>query len=750
MVKRAGHRSRSRALAFVALVALGAALQSMPAFAVPSAPTVHIEDGGDGFLNAGEVTNVTVTGTFAAAVPPVDKIEVRILGSAVCDPNSPNFTPLKTATLNSPLPGQWTAGPFNVSGFPEGTKLCARARASDNGGTTYGAFGLSANRPIKDTVITKGVSRLVDPNADGYMNANEAATSLIAGSWTAHDSDSVASQHWFEDALGTIPAGCGPIPATISDAPSGTLALDVACASALPEGDSFFFTTIWKDAAGNISLEATSASLVKDTVLPVAPSITIESDPIKLANHDQVKVSGAAEIDSTVDVTVQEQAAPTTILRKRTVATAGAWSLTFDGRDLADGMVDAFATSTDAAGNVSTPVSTDDAFKDATPPGAPQVDIIPHNIYQLGQAQSVEIVVDGDSNTTAKLSIDDTDPLTTPVTKTFPVNSEVTVYADIATLTDGVITATVILLDSVGNPSAPGTDTASKDLDGAPFVAVVSPSNGSIYKSGTNVTFTGTATPHSTVTLYEDTEPLAAASAGPAGSWSLQTGVLSDGYHTITVVARDASGRPSETVTRVLEIDPKIPTITAPSNGALVPGIFQVSGIGKPATTIEVYREEDGDERQVGRATVLSNGTWSTEVGANSGVVVLKARGIDQFGRTSIFGAKVTVNVDSVRPRVRYITPAAYVFLPDDDVRLDGSATDNVAIDHVEVDIINTLRGGKIVSGNAVCVTGCGTAAMEWFFKPASLAPGMYTVQTYAVDTAGNRSLAASLLIVRL
>lgn len=741
MEMAAALRPRPRAFALGALLALGLmVIPSAPALAAPPAPTVHIDDGGDGFINAAEVGAVTVSGTTGVTV---NRIRLRIYSSASC-----NTSALATAPIDvTVLAGTWTSGNVSLTGFPEGAVLCARALASADAGATYGDPGLSDNRPIKDTIVLAGTTRILDPNTDGFLNASEAASGIPA-EWTRANVDATAARVWFKDETGATP--CGTEPVAFADAASGLTSVAPTCAASLPEAKTFTFRARWTDAAGNLSAETISAPLKKDTIAPATPSLAIATDPINLANRTNVVVAGTTEANARLSITLtDQQSAP---FERTTIASnTGTYFVTFDGTDLRDGTVTASGVAIDAASNVS-PLATDTGLKDATPPAMPVVTITPDEVRNPNQTV-VEVTVDGEAGTLVNLSVDDTSAGTAAITRTFTIDgnpaTDDTVYVDIATLDNDVITATATLTDTNGNVSVPGTDTASKDLGATPVLTVTTPANGTILKSGSNVTVSGTATPGTTVTLYEDSDPLGSAVAATDGAWSINSGVLSDGFHTLIAIARTRSGNESVPVQRVIEIDPKIPTITSPAPNTLVKGIFQIGGIGMPNTTIEVFRQDATGSQQVGRTTVHPDGTWTTEIGSSSGTVVLKARGVDRNNTPSIFSDTLTVRVDSVRPTVKYVTPAAYAFLPDDIVRADGSATDDLAVDHVSVRIVNSTRGNLVAEGVAECTSGCGTAAMEWSFKPGNLLPGLYTVQATSVDSAGNASLAVSQLMIR-
>lgn len=486
MVKRGKHSTRARALIFGGIVAAAVLLQ-ISAFAGAPAPTAHIEAGGDNWVNATETAaGLSVTGTYdLTTVPPIDHIKVYVVSGADCSLGSLSIAGPLFATLA--VDGSWSAGLFNVSSFPEGATLCARARASSDGGVSYTDLATSDNTPVKDTVVNAGTVRILDTDGDGYVNIAESHDNTLVD-WSAASADATKATIWFADATGSIPAGsnCGPwdVGPTRDPILNATAAVNELCLAALPQNQAFTFRGKWEDAAGNVSTIARSDQfapedntdvVVKDTEAPVAPTITIDATRINLANVTAVPIKGSiapstiSEAGARVDVSATD--GTNTVTGFTTADGLAGYVKNLDLTSLADGPITASAFATDLAGNPGPAANAGPIDKDATAPATPSVLIEPNPISSDNQ-HIVEVTVNGETNAAVALSVDDTDPGTAAVVAPpFQLTSAHTVSLDLSSLSNGQITATATLKDSFDNVSAPGIGIAQKNP--AEFVKVI-------------------------------------------------------------------------------------------------------------------------------------------------------------------------------------------------------------------------------------------------------------------------------------
>ena len=199
-------------------------------------------------------------------------------------------------------------------------------------------------------------------------------------------------------------------------------------------------------------------------------------------------------------------------------------------------------------------------------------------------------------------------------------------------LTNGEqLTATAT--DSSGNTSQAGhvtaPDTTAPD---APDIVIVNDDVGGETGPLTNgqrtddarPTFSGIGEAGSTITLYDNGQPIGTAKVDASGNWTFTPGTnLANGSHSITTTATDAAGNTSPAsgaVTFVVDtVAPTAPAITLvsddtnPVTGSVSNGGStndqrpQLTGTAEAGSTVTIY---DGGIA-IGTAVVASNGTWT-------------------------------------------------------------------------------------------------------------------------------------------
>ena len=723
MLKRANLGTRIRVLVLVGLVGI---FTTSAAFAGPPAPSAHIGDANnDGWLNSLEVAgNVMVTGTYdATALPAVDHIRVFVVNndtrqdlSSTCDigasqvasPASPVGSPAGPITIATDGSGTWTAGPFNIGSFSEGAHVCARARASSNGGVSYSELAVSNNTPVIDTVAQKGSAALVDPNSDSWLNAAELTAGTVHEKYTASPTmnplgtapDDVSASVWYTmDAVTTPPAGCEAT--TFAPPASGENPVRAACIAAITEYHSFTLHAQWTDAAGNISLIADSNVLTKDTELPAMPTVTISDTMINKADALAVTVSGSIpnsptshlESGDRVDITVSDGA---TNRQVNTISDAVAgYTSTLNVSQLADcpttKCINASAFVTDLAGNVGPVASTSDtttgAMKDTVAPAAPVISVDPQLIKSTN-VTFVEFSVCGETGALVKLTIDDdsaadSNAITVP---TFTLSNCQTVNQDVSSLHDGVITATATLTDAFGNESVLGTGTAQKNVATSSAVEITSPAPGAL--TGKAVKITGLAVANSI--------------SSPG-----------DAHLTVWDSYVDLQGNPRNRV--ALNGNP----ITADASGAWT--LTHTFG-GSGTHTIEAVTDK------------------ATQAQANI--------------------AKIVFDVDAVNPNATVTNVDRQVVAPGEPIVIQGDATDDFSgVYGVQIQIfdlahqnslqvtpsvpptVNLIQGRAVVDVASTCPL-CAPRAtsVHWSYDASGLPAGYYTARVYAVDFKDNHS----------
>ncbi|ATB36096.1 hypothetical protein CYFUS_001510 [Cystobacter fuscus] len=175
-----------------------------------------------------------------------------------------------------------------------------------------------------------------------------------------------------------------------------------------------------------------------------------------------------------------------------------------------------------------------------------------------------------------------------------------------------IITAGGVLgIEPVDTPSRNPDGQGSTDIEIAivPRPVIQTPAQGSAVSTA-QPTYSGTALPGTTVTVYENGIALCTATTTASGTWSCVSTTLSDGGHTVTAVATNDQGTsdPSASVTFTVDTQkPVPPTITAPTaNAVLTTQRPTFEGTAEPNSTVIV----SVDGQVVGRATADSTGKW--------------------------------------------------------------------------------------------------------------------------------------------
>ena len=308
---------------------------------------------------------------------------------------------------------------------------------------------------------------------------------------------------------------------------------------------------------------------------PSAPAMSAGSDSgasssDAITSDTTPTVTGTAEANATVALFDGATQVGTT-----TADGSGNWSITSSA--LGDGSHTLAAHTTDAAGNVSaagsalTVVIDTSAAAPATPSLASASD---GGTLGDGITNSATPTITGTAEANAAITLYDTDGVT--VVGTATANGSGAWSTATGTLGDGVHTLTAVQTDRAGNVSAASTglsltiDTLAPVAPGAPVLALASDS-GTAGDDITNIArpvLTGTALAGAVVRLYDTdgTTVLGTATADGAGNWSITSGALTVGAHTLTAKQFDAAGNASPAgAALALTIEAAPPPITPPA-----------------------------------------------------------------------------------------------------------------------------------------------------------------------------------------
>jgi Bacterial Ig-like domain/Domain of unknown function DUF11 len=699
--------------------------------AVPSSPDLLTasDSGVSSIDNITAVNTPTLTGTAEA------NSTVKIYDGA---------TLVGTVTANGV--GAWS---FTSTALTEGAHSFT-STATDTAGNTSAA---SAALPVViDTIapLTPPIVDLVAASDTGVSNTdNVTSLTTLSLAGTAEANATVAI---YDGAtlLGTV---------TATGAGVWTFAT-----GGLTEGV-HNLTAKATDSAGNTSAASPLLAVTIDTVAPTAPPVAALNTASNsgslldtITNINTPTISGTAEANSTVKVY------DGAVLLGTAVADgAGVWS--FTSPVLTDGIHNLTTTATDAAGNTSSVSAALSITVDTVTPVAPA---------------PVDLVAASD---TGASSIDNITTDNTPtLSGTAEANSTIKIYDGLTLV--GTVTAdgagawtftTAVIVDGTHSLSATSTDTAGNtSAASSPLlvivvdtVAPVAPSTPDLVAGSdsgasstdnvtaiTTPTFSGTAEPNSTVSVYDGAVFLGSVTANGSGVWTFTTGVLLDGVHNLSAKSTDtagnvsvASGSLAVTVDTAAPTAPPAATLNAASNsGSLADTVTNVntptiSGTAEANSTVKVY---DG-ATLIGTVTANGAGVWTFTSGVlTDGVHSLTTTSTDAAGNTSAASAVLSVTVDTVSPVAT--SPVDLTAASDSGL----SNTDNITQINTPV-VTGTAEANstvKIYDGATLLGSVTANGSGVWTFTTGVLLDGSHSLSSTATDTAGNVSVSSTPLLV--
>ena len=402
----------------------------------PATPTVSIPE----VVNAANVTAVTVSGVAEPGSSVLVSVDDATAGSPVTDTETAHAT---TGAYSTTL---------DLTSLADGA-LTASAVATDGVGNASSA---GTDTATKDAAVP-GTPTVSIPEV---VNAANVAAVTVSG--VAEPGSSVLVS--VDDATPGSPVTDTETAHATTGAYSTTLDLTSLADGALTA------SAVATDGAGNASSAGTDTA-TKDASVPGAPSVNL-SDPVNAANTTTVTVSGVAEPGSTVNISIDDATAGSPLTDTTTAhVTTGDYSESFDVTTLADGVLTATVTATDAAGNTS-PAGTDTATKDSSIPDAPTLDT-PAAVTRLTET-AAPFSGSAEEGTTVDISVDDDDAGTPAVTGSDVANSDDvwSLTLDLSSLDDGTLSISITATDAVGNTSATTTGSVLKDVTRAFTIGV--------------------------------------------------------------------------------------------------------------------------------------------------------------------------------------------------------------------------------------------------------------------------------------
>jgi len=497
----------------------------------------------------------------------------------------------------------------------------------------------------------------------------------------------------------------------------------------------------------SIKATPTIASVTPDNIINYAEEIA------------GITVSGTAEANSTIQLLWGS----TTV--RTTADTAGQWSRSFTSAEIpADGNTTIIAIATDAAGN-SSAAGTRSLLIDTVAPTSPTIaSVTPDNIINYAEEiAGISVSGTAEANSTIQLLWGSTTVTTTADTSGQWSRS----FTSAEIPADGNTTITAIATDAAGNSSAAGTRSLLIDT-----VAPTPPTIGTLAthniinaaEATAGVVLTGSTESGSGIGLIIGTATRNAVVDGTTWRYTLSSAdmtVLAQGTgKTVTVVATDAAGNTSSTLSQAFAVDTLAPT-TPTLN--LIGGADSIVNSTADDATITGSAEAGSGvtlkfgNTVLGGAITNTSGGWSytltseniTAIGQGSSKT-LTAAATDAAGNVSDVTAQMFA-VDTIALAAPSITT-----ITDNVGSLQAAVATGASTDDTTPTIVISLVGVNAIVGNtlllfngstqiaSLALTSTHLSAGSVSITPAALAPGNYSITASVTSVGGNPGIVST------
>jgi methionine-rich copper-binding protein CopC len=698
-------------------------------------------------------------------------------------PNAPIFTTPSGPTSNSQPPISGTGEPGSIINLYDGPSLVGTAIVNGDGtwsitptspladGThtftstaTDGAGNVSpTSSPINITIDTVNplppvVVSVSQDTGDPSDKITSDKTLTITG--TAEPGSTITLYDGITN-IGTVVVG-----------PDGTYSVTT---SALSDGSHPLSITS-TDAAGNISQPVGIGTWVIDSATPTAPTFGSVSQDTGANTTDKITsdntltvtgLAGSAEPGTTITVYDSSSGSPVAV-GTAVVAQDGSYSVTTSA--LSDGNHPLSITSTDTAGNQSSPTSLGIWSIDTAAPNAPSFGSISQDTGVSANDKNTSdntLTITGNAGAAepgSTITVYDSSSGSPIAVGTAVVASDGSYSVTTNVLADGSHPLSITATDAAGNQSAPttiGTWIIDTTAPAVPVLISISDDNGrnpnDRITSDNTLTFTGTAEANSTVTLYgyihnsnsnTNSTPvvLGTAVVGQNGVFTITTAALDDNLlnerYVFSLDATDTAGNVSGPVsgndwaisTRI----PNPPVVISVSQDTGISSTdkltkdstLTITGTGNAGDTITIY---DGTT-PVGTALVGPDGKWTVTTsvladgGHNLDVTATSPLGFEGLASSAGFWT-----IDTVAPSQPVL--ANNNGLPQVTGSADPGTTVSVVIGGATYTTLVDQNGNWTI--NLITdVPASGTA-------PA-INTGTFPISVYSTDAAGNSTTPSS------
>ena len=264
----------------------------------------------------------------------------------------------------------------------------------------------------------------------------------------------------------------------------------------------------------------------------------------------------------------------------------------------------------------------------------------------------------------------------------------------------------------------------------------------------------GTAEAGSIVTLFEGTNVLGTATvaAGSAGgAFTITSGTLTDGEHTLTVRAKDAAGNVSllsDTLKVKIDTTAPVDPVLQKLGGASDTGISSIDGITNIAIPVITGTAEAGSKvelfdgtKSVGTSTAGVDGKYSiTPIKFTDGAHTLTVKSTDVAGNISVASSVLSIMTDTVGPAVPLITSKSGA-INNNAPNIAGTAEANSTVTVFKISNSAVSQIGPALPVSTAIGSVTADATGKWSYTVTNLlADGTYQFSVQATDIAGNMS----------
>ncbi|RVU42901.1 hypothetical protein EA187_13770 [Lujinxingia sediminis] len=353
-------------------------------------------------------------------------------------------------------------------------------------------------------------------------------------------------------------------------------------------------------------------TLVIDTLAPEL-EVTLPEQDVRYSNSPDA-IEGQAEPGNQIDIVINGEHVGTT-----TADENGEFEFELD-EALEDGVYEVIVSATDDAGN------TTDEIVDFSVDGSAELQIETPEDESTVRTSTPTISGTAEPGTIVVVLIDGEE-----VAQVEADEEGEWTYTLEEALEDGEYDV-VVQADS---PSGTRQDQVEITVDTTTTDVTIEKPGTDVPTSEATPEFSGTAAPGATVTIIIDGEEVAEVEADPNGQWSyVPEDDLSEGEHTVTVIAEDEGIETEATVDFEVDLTPPTLEVTSPRGGSEWFGEpVVVEGEAEPGSVIVI--EVDGEV--VETIEVGEDGQWSTTLPGDvtEGEHVVTVRAEDPAGNTT-------------------------------------------------------------------------------------------------------------------